>query len=63
MIEGGYNLLNNVKNKIDYLVLFVSHKDTKLKQYSIDEKEFEVIYSYFINNFDEIIFLKKVNGK
>ena len=63
MIEGGYHLLNVLKNEIDYLVLFVSHKEPKSKKYTIDENDFEFIHSYFLNQFDEIIFLKKVNGK
>ena len=63
MIEGGYNFFNLLKRKIDYLVIFISHKDKKEKRKSIEDKNFKKEYSYFLNNDDEIIFLKKVNEK
>jgi diaminohydroxyphosphoribosylaminopyrimidine deaminase/5-amino-6-(5-phosphoribosylamino)uracil reductase len=63
MIEGGYSLLSVLQNEIDYLLLFISHKESKKIKYKIDENEFEYVHSYFINSYDEIVFLKKVNGK
>jgi len=63
MIEGGYNLLSTLKNEIDYLMLFVSHKENTQNKYKIDQNEYEYLHSYFINSYDEIIYLKKVNGK
>ena len=56
MVEGGYNLYNHLKDKIDLLMLFVSHS----KKLTIDlEKKFskKIIYRYFINEIDEICFL------
>jgi len=63
MVEGGYNLLNVMEDKIDYLVLFISHEVSKNKKYIIDKNKYEFIYSYFINEIDEVIYLKKGNGK
>jgi len=61
MIEGGYNLLKDIENKIDYIMLFVSHKIKIKKKFEVKIKNFETQYSYYINEYDEIIFLKKVN--
>ena len=61
MIEGGYTLLSKLKNNIDYLMVFLSHKeqsnDNALAQFS----DFQIEYSYFLNKYDEVIFLKKIN--
>lgn len=63
MIEGGYDLLNDLKNEIDYLMLFVSHKEKKKNHYQINKEEFQIEYSYYLNEFDEVIFLKKLDDK
>ncbi len=59
MIEGGFSLLDIIKNKIDMLVLFVSHRDLVKSKFNIDELGFKTIYSYMINEFDELFFLIK----
>ncbi len=56
MIEGGYNLLKNVKNEIDMLMLFVSHKKSLQNKYNINNLGLKKIHSYFLNKDDEIIF-------
>ena len=63
MIEGGYSLLEIMKNKIDYMMIFLSHKETKNKKIDLFDLGFEIQYSYYINEFDEVIFLKRVNAK
>jgi diaminohydroxyphosphoribosylaminopyrimidine deaminase/5-amino-6-(5-phosphoribosylamino)uracil reductase len=59
MYEGGYNLLDKVYQNIDYFMLFVSHKDSSATSYSFDKYNFKKVYSYFLNKYDEIIFLNK----
>ncbi|MBI3874250.1 MAG: bifunctional diaminohydroxyphosphoribosylaminopyrimidine deaminase/5-amino-6-(5-phosphoribosylamino)uracil reductase RibD [Arcobacter sp.] len=59
MIEGGLSLLETLKNDIDMLMLFVSHKDKKTQKFNIESLGFNKIYSYFINEFDEILFYKR----
>ena len=63
MIEGGYNLFLKVKDTIDYMMLFISHKIQSEKFKKIEFQNFKKEYSYFINEYDEIIFLKKINDK
>ena len=58
MIEGGFNLFETLKNKIDMLMLFISHKEKQEKKFNFNELNLTKIYSYFINETDEIIFLK-----
>jgi diaminohydroxyphosphoribosylaminopyrimidine deaminase/5-amino-6-(5-phosphoribosylamino)uracil reductase len=58
MIEGGYNLLKNIKDDINMLMLFISHKDKTNKQFDISILGFDKVYSYFINKHDEIVFFK-----
>lgn len=58
MIEGGLSLLKTLKNDIDMLMLFVSHKQKAKNNFNISEFGFKIIHSYMINEFDEIIFLK-----
>jgi diaminohydroxyphosphoribosylaminopyrimidine deaminase/5-amino-6-(5-phosphoribosylamino)uracil reductase len=60
MIEGGYNFLKLLKNDIDILMLFISHKEKLNDKITIEELGFEYIYSYNINEVDEIIFYKSV---
>ena len=56
MIEGGYNLLESIKDKIDYLVVFISHKIKAKKYFNIEDLGFKKVYSYNINEFDEMVF-------
>ena len=56
MIEGGYKLLKSVKDKIDYLVVFISHKIKSDKIFNIEDLGFKKLYSYNINEFDEVVF-------
>ena len=63
MIEGGHNLLHTLKNEIDYLMLFISHKEKKKNHYKINKDEFQIEYSYYLNEFDEVIFFKKLDDK
>ena len=58
MIEGGYNLLKNIKDEIDMLMVFISHKEKKEKTFDIESLGFKKLHSYFINETDEIVFLK-----
>jgi len=58
MIEGGYRLLKSVKNKIDMLMLFVSHKKKYRNKFDYKTLGFKKLYSYYLNQFDEIIYLK-----
>jgi len=58
MIEGGINLLESLKNEIDILMLFISHREKSDFQFQIGALGFYKIYSYFINEFDEIVFCK-----
>jgi diaminohydroxyphosphoribosylaminopyrimidine deaminase/5-amino-6-(5-phosphoribosylamino)uracil reductase len=59
MVEGGYDLLKSVKNKIDCLLLFISNKQKEQSNFDIKSLGFKKIYSYMINEFDEVIFLYK----
>ena len=59
MIEGGYNLLKHLKYNIDMLMIFISHKEKKQKQLSIETLGFKIIHSYFINKYDEVVFCFK----
>ncbi len=61
MLEGGYTLLNVVKPLCHYLVLFISHKVKFNTKSDLKKFGFEKVYSYFINNDDEILFLKNKN--
>ena len=57
MIEGGYNLYEVLKDKIDMLLLIISHSTKN----SIDIKKHfgkTIVYRYFINDIDEIVFLR-----
>ena len=58
MVEGGYNFLKLLKNDIDMLMLFISHKKSKNKQFNIESFGFKKIYSYYINRYDEVCFYK-----
>ncbi|MEA3289018.1 MAG: bifunctional diaminohydroxyphosphoribosylaminopyrimidine deaminase/5-amino-6-(5-phosphoribosylamino)uracil reductase RibD [Campylobacterota bacterium] len=58
MIEGGYKMLEAVKNLCNYLVLFISHKKSCDKIFDIESLGFSKVYSYKINELDEIVYLK-----
>ena len=59
MCEGGYTLLNSIKSNIDMVMLFVSHKDEGESLDTISENGFVRVYSYFLNEVDEIVFFRK----
>ena len=59
MIEGGYHLLEVLQEKIDFLILFISHKGGKDFSFDATRYGLQKIYSYYINHSDEIIFYKK----
>jgi len=58
MVEGGYRLLNSIKSDIDMLMVFVSHKEEGGYIDTVGKYGFEKVYSYFLNEVDEIIFFK-----
>lgn len=58
MCEGGYTVLEKIKDKLDYLMLFISHKE-KQKEIDIAKFGFQIVHSYFINEHDEVVFLAK----
>ncbi|OUR74166.1 riboflavin biosynthesis protein RibD [Arcobacter sp. 31_11_sub10_T18] len=61
MIEGSYNLLEILSDKIDYLVLLVSPKmKMGLNITSTIELNFEIIHENYIGK-EKIIFLRKIN--
>ena len=60
MIEGGYKLLEELKEICNYIVLFISHKEKTKNIFDINTFGYKKVYSYKINQYDELIFLKKV---
>ncbi|MEA3352267.1 MAG: bifunctional diaminohydroxyphosphoribosylaminopyrimidine deaminase/5-amino-6-(5-phosphoribosylamino)uracil reductase RibD [Campylobacterota bacterium] len=58
MVEGGYKMLESVKQLCDYLILFVSHKKNFDKKFECESLGFSKVYSYKINHLDEIVYLK-----
>ena len=62
MIEGGHNLLETLKDKVDMVMIFVSHKNKSGKYMDIISKyKLKKLYSYYINKIDEVIFYTKLN--
>ena len=61
MIEGGYNLLSKLKNDIDYLMIFISHKNKSNINALSKFTDYEFEYSYFLNEYDEVVYLKRIN--
>jgi len=61
MIEGGYSLFQIFKDSIDYVMVFLSHKEPKKNKVHFSKLGFRIEYSYFLNEIDEILFLKRVN--
>jgi diaminohydroxyphosphoribosylaminopyrimidine deaminase/5-amino-6-(5-phosphoribosylamino)uracil reductase len=60
MVEGGYNLLKLLKNDIDMLMLFISHKEIKKEKFDMESLGFKKLYSYYLNEVDEIVFYKVI---
>ena len=63
MVEGGYKLLNLLKEKLDYIVLIVNPKfrfGMNIEDENIDI-DFEIIHENFIGN-EKIIYLKKLDS-
>jgi diaminohydroxyphosphoribosylaminopyrimidine deaminase/5-amino-6-(5-phosphoribosylamino)uracil reductase len=58
MIEGGYNMLNSVKEICHMIMLFVSHKEKHSQKKQLEFENFTKIHSFMINEFDEVIFFK-----
>lgn len=58
MVEGGLNLLESLEKNIDLLVLFISHRGETKSPVYIEKLNPLKLYSYFLNQFDEIIFYK-----
>lgn len=58
MIEGGKRLLKILKNEIDMLMLFISHKNKTKTPYNLQNLNMEKVHSYFINEYDEVVFFK-----
>lgn len=59
MIEGGLNLLTNIKSQCDYIMVFISHKQKTENKFNTETLGFSKVHSYKINELDEILFLKK----
>lgn len=60
MVEGGYNLLDILKEKIDYLVLLISPKMIMgLNTLNNIEIDFEIIHENYIGN-EKVVFLKRL---
>ena len=58
MIEGGYNLLEVLKNKIDYVILLITPEmKYGLNYISKMKLNFEIIYEHYIED-DKIVYLK-----
>lgn len=60
MVEGGYNMLNIVKDSIDCLVVFISHKVKSDIKFDFKKLGFQIIHRYNINSDDEILFLEQL---
>jgi diaminohydroxyphosphoribosylaminopyrimidine deaminase / 5-amino-6-(5-phosphoribosylamino)uracil reductase len=58
MIEGGYNLLNNLIEQVDMLVLFISPNFKNSNDILLKDIKFRILYSKQIGS-DQLIFLQK----
>lgn len=58
MIEGGYNLLETLKDYVDVLMIFVSNQDCSKKEFNCESLGFKVIHTD-LSKTDKIIWLKK----
>jgi len=61
MIEGGKTLLKNMVDTVDCIMLFISHKEQNDIIFDINTFNMKVVYSYFINKYDEVVFLYRNN--
>lgn len=60
MIEGGYKLLEKLDSKYQYIVLLISHKKNFENKFCIKTFTYKRVYSYYINEYDEVVFLRKL---
>ena len=60
LVEGGFNLLNNIIDEVDWLLIFISPKIASTKIYQLQTLNFEIIYQQKLKN-DLLIWLKKVS--
>ena len=44
LVEGGFNLLNNIIDEVDWLLIFISPKIASTKIYQLQTLNFEIIY-------------------
>ncbi|QOG12633.1 bifunctional diaminohydroxyphosphoribosylaminopyrimidine deaminase/5-amino-6-(5-phosphoribosylamino)uracil reductase RibD [Arcobacter sp. FWKO B] len=58
MVEGGYNLLNLLYDKIDMLLLFISPNMKSLNNDEIRDMKYEILHSQRVGS-DQLIFLQK----
>ncbi len=58
MCEGGYSLLNTLKDDIDFLMVFISKEETDSKEFNVEELGFKIIYIDETKK-DTIIWLKR----
>lgn len=62
MVEGAYNLLNTLKDRIDYLVLLISPKIRNgLNALPNIELDFEIIHENYIGK-EKIVYLKRIKN-
>lgn len=59
MVEGGINLLKTLKEKVDFFMIFISHKEVYKNNFDPQTWGLKRVYSYFINDTDEVVFLKR----
>lgn len=59
MIEGGYNLLEKLKERIDLIVLIISPKIRDGLNANLIDLDFEIIHENYIGK-DKLVFLKRV---
>jgi diaminohydroxyphosphoribosylaminopyrimidine deaminase/5-amino-6-(5-phosphoribosylamino)uracil reductase len=57
MVEGGFNLLKTLKNHIDILMIFVSHKQQTTSKFDFQSLGFKIIHTDKSNE-DTILYLK-----
>ena len=59
MIEGGWHLLESLRDSYDMLVLFIASKKGVYDRFDIKKLGFEELYSRQINECDRIVFCQK----
>ena len=60
MIEGGWSLLESLRDSYDMLVLFIASKKESLERFNIETIGFKELYSRQINEHDRIVFCQKL---